>query len=73
MCTSPIVLEAGVLWSGLEFVMIVALKIFQGTLKAIKYRDGILDPIVLCFLQQRGFDHVFKHDNGTCLVFVKTF
>jgi hypothetical protein len=32
VCTSPTVLEAEVLWSGLEFVMMV--KIVQGTLNA---------------------------------------
>jgi transposase len=40
------------------------LKIVQGTLNAVKYRDDILDPIVLRFLQQRNFDHVFHHDNA---------
>ena len=64
VCTSPIVLEAEVLWSGLTFVMMVALKIVQGTLNAVKYRDDILDPIVLPFLKQRNFDHVFQHDNA---------
>ena len=41
----------------------------QGTLNGVKYRDDILDPIVLPFLQQRNFDHVFQHDNarGSCL------
>ena len=32
-------------------------KIVQGTLHAVKYRDGILDPIVPPFLQQLNFDH----------------
>ena len=68
VCTSLIVLEAGVLWSGLEFVMMVALKIVQGPLKAVKYRNDILDPIVLRFLLQRNFDHVFKHENARCHV-----
>jgi transposase len=68
VCTSPIVLEAEVLWSGLTFVMMVALKIVQGTLNAVKYRDDILDPIVLPFLKTRNFDHVFQHDNARCHV-----
>ena len=65
-CTSPIVLEAEVLWSGLEFVMMFALssKLFKEYV--IKYRDGILDPIVLPFLRQRNVDHVFQHDNARC-------
>ena len=37
------------------------LKIVQGTLK---YRDNILDPIVLPYLQQRNF----QHDNARCHV-----
>ena len=44
------------------------LKIVQGTLNVVKYRDDILDPIVLPFLQQRNFDHVFQHDNARCHV-----
>jgi hypothetical protein len=34
------------------------LKIVQGTLNSVKYRDDSLDPIVLPFLRQRNFDHV---------------
>jgi hypothetical protein len=37
-------------------------------LNAVKYRDDILDPIVLPFLKQRNFDHVFQHDNARCHV-----
>ena len=44
------------------------LKIVQGKLNAVKYRDDILDPIVLPFLQQRNFNHVFQHDNVRCHV-----
>jgi hypothetical protein len=40
------------------------LKIVQGTLNAVKYRDDILDPIVLPFLPQRNF----QHDNARCHV-----
>jgi transposase len=43
-------------------------KIVQGTLNAEKYRDDNHDPIVLPFLQQRNFDHVFQHDNARCHV-----
>jgi hypothetical protein len=35
-------------------------------LHAVKYRDDI--PIILPFLQQRNFDHVFQHDNARCHV-----
>ena len=41
-------------------------KLFKGYV--IKYRDGILDPIVLPFLRQRNVDHVFQHDNARCHV-----
>jgi hypothetical protein len=44
------------------------LKIVQEILNAVKYRDDILDPIVLPFQQKRNFDHVFQHDNERCHV-----
>ena len=44
----------------------IQLKIVQGTLNAVQYRDGIVDPIVLPFLQQRNFDNVVQHDNVRC-------
>ena len=68
---SPTLLEAKVLWYGLEFDMIdcrTQLKVVQGTLNAVKYRDDILDHFVLSFMQQRNFDHVFQHDNARCYV-----
>jgi hypothetical protein len=37
-------------------------------LNVVKYKDDIVDPIVLPFLQQRKFDHVFQHDNARCYV-----
>jgi len=43
-------------------------KIVQGTLNAVTYRDDILDPIVLPFLPQRNVDHVIQHDNARCYV-----
>ena len=46
----------------------IQLKIVQGKLNAVKYRDGILDPLGLPFLQQRIFDNVFQHDNARCHV-----
>jgi hypothetical protein len=46
----------------------IQLKIVQGTLNAVKYRYNILDLIVLSFLLQRNFDHVFQHDNAICHV-----
>ena len=46
----------------------IKFKIVQGTLNAVKYRDDILDHIVLPLLQQRNFDNVFQHDNSRCHV-----
>ena len=41
------------------------LKIVQGTMNAVKYREDILYPIVLSVLQQRNVGHAFQHDNAT--------
>ena len=57
-----------IIWAGICHDGRTQLKIVQGTLSAVKYRDDILDPIVLPFLQQRNFDHVFQHDNARCHV-----
>jgi hypothetical protein len=53
-------------WVGICHDGRTRLKIVQGTLNAVKYRDNIFDPIVLPFLQQKIFDHVFQHDNARC-------
>jgi hypothetical protein len=55
-------------WAGICHDGRTQLKIVQGTLNAVKFRDDILDPIVLPFLQQRHFDYVFQHDNARCHV-----
>jgi hypothetical protein len=55
-------------WAGMCHDGRTQLKIVQGTLNVVQYRDDILDPIVLPFLQQRNFDHVFQHDNSKCHV-----
>ena len=55
-------------WAGICHDGRTQLIIVQGTLIAVKYRNDILDPIVLHFLQQRNFDHVFQHDNARCQV-----
>ena len=57
-----------IVWAGICHDGRTQFKIVQGTLNAVKYRDDILDPIVLPFLQQRNFDHVFQHDNAKCHV-----
>ena len=51
-------------WAGICHDGRTQLKIVKGTLNVVKYRDDILDPIVLPFLQQRNFDHAFQHDNA---------
>jgi hypothetical protein len=62
-------LEAEVLvWAGICHDGRTQLKIVQGTLNAIKYRDDILNNIVLPFLHQRSFDYVFQHDHARCHV-----
>ena len=53
-------------WPGISRDGHTQLKIVDGTLNALRYRDDILDPIVLPFLTQRNFDHVFQHDNPGC-------
>ena len=55
-------------WDGICHDGHTHLKIVQGTLNAVIYRDDILDPVVLSFLQQRNFDNVFQHDNARCHV-----
>ena len=55
-------------WAGICHDGRTQFKIVHGTLNSVKYRDDILDPIVLPFLQQRNFDHVFQHDNAKCHV-----
>ena len=45
-------------WAGICHDGRTQLKIVQGTLNTVKYRDDSPDPIVLPFLQQRNFDHV---------------
>ena len=55
-------------WVGICHGGRTQLKIVQGTLNAVKYIGDILDPIVLPFLQQRKFDHVFQHRNARCHV-----
>ena len=55
-------------WAGICLDGFSQLKIVRGTLDAVKYRDDILDPIVLPFLQQQNFDHVFQHNNKRCHV-----
>jgi hypothetical protein len=55
-------------WAGICHDDRTHIKIVQETLTAVKYRDDILDHIVLPFLQERNFDHVFQNDNARCHV-----
>ena len=62
-------------WAGFCHDGRTQLKIVQGTLNAVKYRDDILDPIVLPFLKQRTLITSFNMtmQDVTWLVSVKTF
>ena len=64
-------------WAGICHDGRTQLKIVQGTLIAVKYRDDILDPIALLpFLQQRNFLSTcfnMTMQDVTWLVFVETF
>ena len=62
-------------WAGICHDGCTQLKIVQGTLNAVKYRDDILDPIVLPFLKQRTLITSFNMtmQDVTWLVSVKTF
>ena len=51
-------------WGGICHDGRSQLKIVQGTMNAVKYREDILYPIVLSVLQQRNVDHAFQHDNA---------
>ena len=62
LCTIPTVLEAELLWSGLEFVMMVALS--SNFFKNIECRK--IQTMFLIF--KLNFDHVFQHDNARCHV-----
>jgi hypothetical protein len=53
-------------WAGICHDGRTQLKIVEGTLNAVKYREDILHPIVLSFLQQRNFDHAYQHDIHAC-------
>jgi hypothetical protein len=51
-------------WTGICHDGRTQLKIVQGTLNDVIYRDDILDALALPFLQQRSFDHVIQHSNA---------
>jgi len=70
VCTSLPVFGGGsvMVWAGICHDGRTQFKIVQETLNAEKFRDEILDPILLPFLQQGNFNHVFQHDNARCHV-----
>ena len=55
-------------WDGICYDGYTQLKIVQGTLNAVEYRNDIMDPIVLPFLQQRNVDHIYHYYNTRCHV-----
>ena len=69
MCeSSRIEVGSVMVWAGMFHDGRTQLKIVQGILNVVNYRDDNLDPIVLPFLQQGNFVHVFQHDNARCHV-----
>ena len=55
-------------WGGICQNRRTELKIIEGNLNAVRYRDEILSPVVLPFIRQRGFNDVFQQDNARCHV-----
>jgi hypothetical protein len=53
-------------WGGISHVGRTNLKMVDGKLNGIRYRDEILDPIVLPFIRTHLFSHVFQQDSATC-------
>jgi hypothetical protein len=53
-------------WGGISHVGKTNLKIVDGNLNGIRYRDEILAPIVLPFIRTHLLNHVFQQDNARC-------
>jgi len=52
-------------WGGICGVNRTKLVVLNGNLNGARYRDEILRPVVVPFLQPRGPDAIFQHDNAT--------
>jgi len=55
-------------WGGVSHNGCTELKIVAGNLNAVRYRDEILQPVVLPFCRRHHFNHVFQQDNAGCHV-----
>ena len=55
-------------WGGISHTGCTDLKVVAGNLNAVRYRDEILQPVVLPFLRRHQFNHVFQQDNARCHV-----
>ena len=55
-------------WGGICHTGRTELKVIDGTLNAVRYRDDILARIVLPFIRNNGFHHTFQEDNARCHV-----
>lgn len=55
-------------WGGISHTERTELKIVAGNLNAVRYRDEILQPLVLPFLRRHRFNHVLQQDNARCHV-----
>lgn len=51
-------------WGGISALHRTQLIIVDGTLTAARYRDEILTPVVLPFLEEHGENMVFQQDNA---------
>lgn len=55
-------------WAGITHCGRTELKIIEGNLTGIRYRDEILSPIVQPFIARYGNRHTFQQDNARCHV-----
>jgi len=55
-------------WAGITHCGRTELKIVEGRLTGLRYRDEILQPIVQPFIARHGNRHTFQQDNARCHV-----
>lgn len=55
-------------WGGVSHNRCAELKIVAGILNAVRYRDEILQSVVLPLCRRHNFNHVFQQDNACCHV-----
>ena len=57
---------AVMVWGGITHNGRTELKIIEGNLNSVRYRDEILSPSVLPFITRHGNRHTFQQDNARC-------